>query len=293
MLDRLGETGVLQMRVVKSDSSLSRELDISLQDWLLGDAEPDILGSLGITPVYMDIPPRIGQLEVGGRAAMAGIESGDLVLTANGINMAGWDEWVTLVRDNPETDLAVTLDRSGRVETLVLRPAVRLDDSGNPQLDQDGRTQGYIGAGVELPVLPQEMIRTIQFSPIAALGEAVSETWENSIFVLVAIKKMIIGLMSVNNISGPITIAQIAGDTASNGLEYFIGFLAILSISLGVMNLLPIPVLDGGHLFYYAIEAIIRKPLPEGVQEMGLRFGLLVIAGIMFIAFYNDINRLL
>jgi regulator of sigma E protease len=121
----------------------------------------------------------------------------------------------------------------------------------------------------------------------------VSETWENSLFVLVAIKKMIVGLMSVNNISGPITIAQIAGDSASDGLEYFIGFLAILSISLGVMNLLPIPVLDGGHLFYYAIEAIIRKPLPEGVQEMGLRFGLVMLAGIMFIAFYNDINRLL
>jgi regulator of sigma E protease len=175
---------------------------------------------------------------------------------------------------------------------LVLRPGVRMDEEGRPQLDQDGNSQGYIGAGVDLPVLDQELIREVQFSPLSAIPEAVKETWSNSVFVLVAIKKMIIGLMSVNNISGPITIAQIAGDTASSGLEYFIGFLAILSISLGVMNLLPIPVLDGGHLFYYAIEAVIRRPLPEQVQEMGLRFGLLIITGIMFIAFYNDLNRL-
>lgn len=293
LLDRLGETGVMQLRVQKVDTSVTRDLAIPLQGWLAGVSEPDILGSLGITPIYMDIPPRIGELVPGSRADTAGLESGDLVLEANGQPIASWDAWVTLVRNNPETDLQVTVERNGRAQTLTLRPDIRLDDAGSPQLDENGRTQGYIGAGVELPVLPREMIRDIQFSPVAAFGEAVSETWENSVFVLVAIKKMIIGLMSVNNISGPITIAQIAGDSASDGIEYFIGFLAILSISLGVMNLLPIPVLDGGHLFYYAIEAIIRKPLPEGVQEMGLRLGLMVIAGIMFIAFYNDINRLL
>jgi len=293
LLDRLGETGVMELRVLKAESTVTRDLDIPLQAWLAGDKEPDILGSLGITPIYLDIPPRIGVVESGGRADAAGFRVGDLVLSADGQPVDAWDSWVGIVRERPETDMAVTLDRSGQVITLTLRPAIRLDETGSPALDQDGRTQGFIGAGVELPVLSQEMIRELRFSPVAALGAAVSETWENSLFVLVAIKKMIVGLMSVNNISGPITIAQIAGDSASDGLEYFIGFLAILSISLGVMNLLPIPVLDGGHLFYYAIEAVIRKPLPEGVQEMGLRFGLVMLAGIMFIAFYNDINRLL
>jgi len=293
LLDRLGETGTLHLQVVGEDSSITRDIGISLNSWLAGDANPDILGSLGITPIYMDIPPVIGQVSPGNRAEAAGIRSGDMIKSANGIAVEGWDEWVNMVRLNPETDLRVTIARAGQEQALILRPAIRLDDSGNPQLDAEGRQQGYIGAGVQVPVLSEDMIRDIHFSPLAAIVEAVSETWENSIFVLVSIKKMIIGLMSVNNISGPITIAQIAGDSASDGLEYFVGFLAILSISLGVMNLLPIPVLDGGHLFYYAIEAIIRKPLPEGVQEMGLRFGLLVIAGIMFIAFYNDINRLL
>lgn len=292
LLDRLGESGTLQLLVKKADSSLTRTMNLPLNGWLAGESEPDVLGSLGITPVYMDIPPRIGHIEPNGAADNAGIQSGDLVVSADGQDVASWEAWVDLIRANPGKAMAVTVDRAGQTRELQLVPAIRLDENGNQALDPEGHVQGYIGAGVELPVLPEEMIREIQFSPLAAAGEAVRETWENSVFVLVAIKKMVVGLMSVNNISGPITIAQIAGDSVSDGIEYFIGFLAILSISLGVMNLLPIPVLDGGHLFYYAIEAIIRKPLPENVQEMGLRLGILVVAGIMFIAFYNDLNRL-
>jgi regulator of sigma E protease len=292
LLDRLGESGDLQMTLLKAGSTQTQEITIPLQSWLLGATEPDVVNSLGMTPVFMDIPPRIGELVSGGRALAAGFEKGDLVLAADEQLVTSWEEWIGVIRENPEKNLSISVDRRGQVVDLILRPGIRMDESNNPELDSQGRTQGYIGAGVELPVLAEDMIRDIQFSPVAAFGEAVSETWENSIFVLVAIKKMIIGLMSVNNISGPITIAKIAGDSASDGLEYFIGFLAILSISLGVMNLLPIPVLDGGHLFYYAIEAVTRKPLPEYVQEMGMRFGLLIIAGIMIIAFYNDINRL-
>ncbi len=292
LLDRLGESGNLQLTVTNEESTQSRDVTIPLEDWLQGAAEPDVLGSLGITPIFMDIPPRIGQLEAGGRALDAGFESGDLVLSVDGQAVDGWDEWVAFIRNSPEQNLNVVIERDQRTIEIVLMPAQRRDENNQLVLDENGNSQGYIGAGVELPVLPQEMIREIQFNPVTAFIEAVKETWENSVFVLVAIKKMLIGLMSVNNISGPITIAKIAGDSASDGLEYFIGFLAILSISLGVMNLLPIPVLDGGHLFYYAIEAISRKPLPDYVQEMGLRFGLIIIAGIMFIAFYNDINRL-
>jgi len=291
-LDRLGETGQMHVRVMRQGTTQVDDLFIQLQSWLAGDAEPDVLGSLGVMPIYLDIPPRIGELEAGGRAMAAGFESGDLVLSVNKTEIGGWDEWVDIVRANPETNLSATVERRGQIIDLAIRPAIRRNENGEAQLDAEGRTMGYIGARVEQAVLPETLIREIRFSPIAAVTEAIGETWENSVFVLVAIKKMIIGLMSVNNISGPITIAQIAGDSASDGLEYFVGFLAILSISLGVMNLLPIPVLDGGHLFYYAIEAIIRKPIPDHVQEVGLRLGLILIAGIMFIAFYNDINRL-
>ena len=122
---------------------------------------------------------------------------------------------------------------------------------------------------------------------------AIAETWNNAVFILVSIKKMLIGLISVENLSGPITIAQVAGQTATFGLEYYLSFLAVLSISLGILNLLPVPVLDGGHLLYYLIEAVIRRPVPEKIQAMGMQLGIFLIVSIMFIAFYNDINRLL
>ena len=122
--------------------------------------------------------------------------------------------------------------------------------------------------------------------------EAAGETWDNSLFVLDSIRKMLLGDISVKNLSGPITIAQVAGETATVGLEYYVSFLALLSISLGVLNLLPIPVLDGGHLFYYGIEALIRRPVPAWIQERGMQLGMMLVACIMFLALFNDLNRL-
>jgi regulator of sigma E protease len=162
---------------------------------------------------------------------------------------------------------------------------------------EDGSLTGVIGASVApfdvFASMPAEQRREVSYNPISAVVPALQETWEKSVFVLESIQKMVIGLISVKNINGPITIAQVAGETASYGLEVYLGFLAILSISLGVMNLLPIPVLDGGHLLYYTIEAIIRRPVPERIQAMGLQIGMLIIGGIMMLAIYNDVSRLL
>ena len=142
-------------------------------------------------------------------------------------------------------------------------------------------------------LLPLERQREIRFGLLSAIGPALQETWSKSVFVLNSVKKMIIGLISVKNINGPITIAQVAGETASYGLEVYLSFLALLSISLGVLNLLPIPILDGGQLLYCIIEAITRKPVPERIQAWGLQLGLLMISGITILAIYNDVNRLL
>ncbi len=142
-------------------------------------------------------------------------------------------------------------------------------------------------------ILPPEALRAIHFGPLTAIQPALQETWDKSVFVLVSLKKMVIGLISVKNINGPITIAQVAGETASYGLNVYLGFLALLSISLGVLNLMPIPVLDGGHLMYYMIEAVIRRPVPERIQAWGLQLGLLLISGIMVLALYNDFVRIL
>lgn len=293
LLDRLGETGTLQMDVLTADSSVIRPVSIPLQRWLAGDEEPDFLGVLGLTPFHQVLPAQLGEVLPDGAAAAAGLRSGDLITAVDGQAVGDWSQWLEVVRGSPEQTLIVTVQREGSSHDLPLTPGIRLLETGAPELDAEGRTLGYIGAGVNIPVLPAEMSRDVRYSVFAALPQAISETWENSLFVVDSMKKMLVGLISVKNLSGPLTIAQVAGETASYGLEYYLGFLAVLSISLGVLNLLPIPVLDGGHLFYYAIEGIIRRPVPRKIQEWGMQFGILLVAGIMFLALYNDVNRLL
>jgi regulator of sigma E protease len=292
LLDRLGETGKLELQV-QSANGAPRTHTLALDRWLAGSEEPDLLGALGMTPFHQVIPARLGEILPEGRAQAAGLLADDLIVSADGVPVRDWAHWLEVIQASPERTLQVTVLRDGLQVGLTLTPAVRLDDTGQPELNSAGNTQGYIGAQVSVPALPPEMTRNVSYSPFAALPQAVSETWDNSIFVLESIQKMLAGLISVSNISGPITIAQVAGETASYGMEYYLGFLAVLSISLGVLNLLPIPVLDGGHLFYYAIEGIIRRPVPRRIQEWGMQFGVLLVAGIMFLAIYNDVNRLL
>ena len=287
MLNRLGETGELVVTVNPYDSSTSRDITIPIQAWLRSDVEPDPVTDLGI--VRLEIPARIAEVVTGGRAERDGLRAGDEIISVNGESILGWSHWVTVIRSNPELALDVIVKRGESEARLEIRPElVRL---GN------GTAIGRIGASVQetalSEILDSEMQRHISFNVVTAIQPALQETWNNSVFVLDSIKKMVIGLISVRNINGPITIAQVAGETASYGLEVYLGFLALLSICLGVFNLLPIPVLDGGHLFYYTVEAIMGRPVPERVQAWGLQLGLSLIFGIMILAIYNDVNRLL
>jgi len=289
MLDRLGETGQMTITAVPAGQVDARDFRIPLNSWQSGTAEPDPLGSLGI--VQFEIPPVLDTIMPGGAAENAGLMTGDRIVSVNGQAVTGWVQWVNIVRASPELALDVVVERASSLqrETIVLTPAATVA--------ADGSVTGMIGASVAqfdlYGSLPASMRREVSYNPLTAIGPALQETWDKSVFVLESIKKMVIGLISVKNINGPITIAQVAGETASYGLEVYLGFLAILSISLGVMNLLPIPVLDGGHLLYYTVEAIIRRPVPERIQAMGLQLGLLIIGGIMMLAIYNDVSRLL
>ena len=287
MLNRLGETGELIVTVNPYDSSTSRDITIPIQAWLGSDIEPDPVTDLGI--VRLEIPARIAEVVTGGRAEGGGLRAGDEIISVNGESILGWSHWVAVIRSNPELALDVIVKRGESEAGLEIRPElVRLGD---------GTAIGRIGASVQetalSEILDSEMQRHISFNAFTAIQPALQETWDNSVFVLDSIRKMVVGLISVRNINGPITIAQVAGETASYGLEVYLGFLALLSICLGVFNLLPIPVLDGGHLFYYTMEAIMGRPVPERVQAWGLQLGLSLIFGIMILAIYNDINRLL
>ena len=287
LLSRLGETGTLVLNVDPADSNATRDIYIPISAWMSSETEPNPLSDLGI--IQLEIPAIIGGVISGGRAEQAGIMEGDRVLTVDGREIRGWTHWVEEIRSSPELDLDVVVERSGEKVALKLVPQARSQD--------DILTYGSIGAYVlEASIselLPPERRREIRFGLLSAIGPALQETWSKSVFVLNSVKKMIIGLISVKNINGPITIAQVAGETASYGLEVYLSFLALLSISLGVLNLLPIPILDGGQLLYCAIEAITRKPVPERIQAWGLQLGLLMISGITILAIYNDVNRLL
>ena len=151
---------------------------------------------------------------------------------------------------------------------------------------------GRVGVAVAMPAMPPEMVRQFQRGPLQSLGAAVTRTGELTSFTLSSIKKMLQGLISPKNLSGPITIAKVASASAKSGLESWIGFLALLSVSLAVLNLLPIPVLDGGHLLYYTMELLAGRPVPEKIQALGYQLGLFMILGIMALALFNDFARL-
>lgn len=287
MLARLGESGNLVLSVDPANSSTIRDISIPIADWMGNSTEPNPIGDLGI--IQFEIPAVIAGVVPEGRAEIGGLESGDEILAVDGLAIRGWSHWVDVIRASPELPLQVEVKRGDSIINLLLQPALAEQE--------DGPAIGSIGAYVKettlAEIIPPEMQREIRYNPLTAVQPALVETWDKSLFVLDSVKKMVIGLISVKNINGPITIAQVAGETATYGLNVYLGFLALLSISLGVLNLLPIPVLDGGHLLYYMIEAVIRRPVPERIQAWGLQVGLLLISGIMVLAIYNDVTRIL
>lgn len=287
MLGRMGETGELKLTVDPAAGGSPKDIYIPISGWLGADTAPNPVADLGI--VQLEIPAVIAGVVENGRAQQAGLQEGDEVLSVNNREIRGWTHWVEVIRANPELDLDVVVQREVGQTTLTIRPA--------ELIAEDGTSMGSIGAYVQqaslAELVPESMQRDVRYGVISAIRPALVETWDKSWFVLDSVKKMVVGLISVKNINGPITIAQVAGDTASYGLSVYLGFLALLSISLGVLNLLPIPVLDGGHLLYYSIEAIIRRPVPERIQAFGLQLGLLLISGVMVLAVYNDVSRLL
>jgi regulator of sigma E protease len=218
-------------------------------------------------------------------ADRAGLQSGDRILAVDGMGVTDWAQWVEYVRERPQQKLEVEIERAGEIRILSLTPEIK---------GQGEQAYGRIGAAVSVPEGLMEGYRSlVRYGPIDALGQALNKTWDLSTLMLRMLGKMVTGEVSVKNLSGPISIADSAGKSASFGFVYFLKFLAVVSISLGVLNLLPIPVLDGGHLFFFLIEAVKGGPLSERFVEQGQKIGMLILLIIMSIAFYVDLNRFL
>jgi regulator of sigma E protease len=277
------DDGELQLRVRNGDG-VQQSLELPAQQ--LGDLAEvqDLLGHLGLKPERPRVPPIFGEVIAGEPAQLAGIRSGDRIVSADGQPIADWGDWVDYVRARPQQPIRLTLTRDGTSRTLTLVPA---------EFVQGDKTIGRIGASNQ-PLPEEDLARyrvVYRLGPLDAAWQGVSRTVAYSALTLKVIWRIVTGKASIRNLSGPFTIADAAGKTASYGLVYFLKFLAVVSISLGVINLMPIPVLDGGHLLYFAAEAVRGGPIPESWMLFGQKLGLLLLAGLMSLAFYVDIQR--
>ncbi|WP_407296146.1 RIP metalloprotease RseP [Stutzerimonas zhaodongensis] len=283
LIRRLGESGSLELLVREFDGDQSQRLQLELNDWLKGAEEPDPIGSLGIRPWRPEIAPVVAQLDPDGPAQAAGVRIGDRLVSIDGTILNEWQEVIDRVRPLGGQSVVLQVERGGQVVELPLTLAERGEG--------DSR-RGYLGAGVAGGEWPPEMLRNVSHGPIEAVTEGLRRTWTMSVLTLDSMKKMLFGELSVKNLSGPITIAKVAGASAQSGVGDFLNFLAYLSISLGVLNLLPIPVLDGGHLLFYMVEWVRGRPLSDRVQGWGVQIGISLVVGVMLLALVNDLGRL-
>jgi len=285
LLDRLGESGSLAFEVSRAwdANEMTYSAQIPIDRWLSELADPNPASELGLSLHVPIVPAVLGEVSSSSPAEQGGLLTGDRVLSVNREPVAGWIEFVEFVRASPDQTLALRLERGNEVIDRWVTPEA---------VDDAGVEVGRIGAALGDYEFPPDRVRVREYSMLGAWVPAVQKTWAMTRFTVESLVKMIQGLLSPRNLSGPITIAKIAGQTAERGLDTYLGFIALISVSLAVLNLLPVPMLDGGHLLYYAVEALAGRPIPERLQYLGLQVGLVLLVGIMLLAFYNDLLRL-
>jgi regulator of sigma E protease len=220
----------------------------------------------------------------GGAGAVAGFMAGDRIVEINGQEITQWQQVVDTIQAHPEQSINIAVERSGQTLNVVMTPDARQLKNGN--------TIGFAGIAPQISEWPESYRFELQYGVFESVGKAIDKTGQIISLTVSMLKKLIVGDVGLNNLSGPISIAKGAGTTADYGLVYFLGFLALISVNLGIINLVPLPMLDGGHLLFFAIEAVIRRPVPEKVQEMGYRIGGAIIFSLMLIAIFNDFTRL-
>lgn len=245
----------------------------------------DTLRPLGIVRFDPEIEPVIGKLSPDGAATRAGLQTGDRLLAVDGKPVANWQGWVQVIRQHPAKSLRIEYQRQGRSGVLTVTPDA---------VDEAGQRVGKIGAGPKVDeAVFASLMTEVSYGPLEALWQGAVKAWDMSVFTLEMMGRMVIGQVSWKNLSGPLTIADYAGQSAALGWISFVGFLALVSVSLGVLNLLPVPMLDGGHLMYYVAEVLTGRPVSERTMEIGGRIGMTLLLLLMSFALFNDLQRLL
>lgn len=250
----------------------------------LADTEQDPLARVGLNRFQPRLAPVFGDIVGGSRAEAAGLRPDDRITHIDGQPVDDWAALVAQVRASPERPLTLTLERAGRVLSVPV----------TPEATQEGDSRiGRMGAAPRIdPAVLDQVRGQVSFAPLEAARRALHKTWDLSTFSLEMLGRLVLGQASLKNISGPVTIADFAGRSAEAGWTAFVGFLALISVSLAVLNLLPIPLLDGGHLLYYLAEFLTGRPVPDSVQEIGQKIGAALLATLMLLALFNDLQRL-
>jgi len=269
--------------IVRSESGANAELNFDLSSVTADLESGNILSVLGFSPWRPTATAAIGAVVKDFPAEKAGLKKDDVILKVNNVNVSSWGDMAKEISSRPNEKIELTIESEGQKKkiTLVTNENIR-----------EGKKVGIIGIS-NAAVYPDEMKINYQYSVIDSINQAFLTTWTSTTRTLSFLGKMVAGEVSIRNISGPITIAKYAGLSADAGLSKFLGFLAIVSISLGVLNLLPVPMLDGGHLFYYLIEIVKGSPVSAAFEAMGQQVGIVLLLMLMSLAFYNDILRLL
>lgn len=278
-LDQVGNDS-FDVKVLRNGSE--QALTLKPVDWNIDDGQ--ILSGLGVTPYRPQALLTMAQVVPGSPAEKSGLLVGDKLLSMNGEPLDNWQHAVSIITNNPNQVIASKIERNGVILSIDITPEAKVD--------RDGFSQGYLGVAPNVENWPKGYVFDMQYGILPALEKSAEKTWALISLSFRMIGKLLVGDIGLNNLSGPISIAQGAGVSAQSGLVYFLSFLALISVNLGVVNLLPLPVLDGGHLMYFLIELIRGKPVSDRVQEIGFRVGAFVLMMIMGIAIINDFTRL-
>ena len=272
--DRLGDSGTIAIGSRGFGEDVATLVDVSVDGWLRGEADPDLLANLGLIPAH---PPVVGLVQEDGAASRGGVRPWDRVAAIDDEPVEDWNAMVDAIQASADESMRWLVVRGGVPLELYVTPAPRSVDGG-PEV-------GFVGIGLAA--------NQVRYGPLEAIPRGVAETAEKTLLTLGHLKKMLFGDVSVRNLGGPITIAKVAGDSAQAGWRVYVGILALLSISLGVLNLLPVPLLDGGHVLYCLAEIVVRRPVPERVQMVGAQVGMLLVGSLIILVLINDVARLL